>query len=113
MEQGVATPDELLRRFVSAVNEQDWERFAGVLADDVINHESGDDLHGVDAIVELNKRFHEANRNATINLTDTVASDDRVAGIEHVSADGLDTWGIFYGRVKDGEFTELWITGEW
>ena len=104
---------DLLQSFVDAFNKQDWERFAEVLADDVINHESGGTLNGVEAVVELNKRFHRENANATISLADTVVSDDRVAAVEDVSADGIETWGILYARVKDGKFAELWITGEW
>lgn len=113
MDRTATNNTALLRRFVTAFNTRNWEEFADLLTEDVVNHEREGTLQGVDEIIELNKRFHEKYPHATIRIADSVASADRIAAVEHVTADGLEAWGILYGRIEEQQFAELWITGGW
>lgn len=109
MSREVTESEELVRGLFDAFNEQAWERYGEVLADDVVLHESGADMHGPEAVIEHDKQFHENYPNAKITVADIVASDSRVAAREDVSADGLEASGILFSRVEDGQLAEIWV----
>lgn len=110
MDHEFTANEKLIRELFDAFNEQNWERYAELLAEDVVLHESGGEMHGVEAVVEHDKQFHEEHSNATITVADSVAAGDRVAAREELSAQGMETRGILFGRVENGQLAEIWVS---
>lgn len=110
MEREITVNEKLVRNPFDAFNQQNWEKYAELLAEDVVLHESGRDMHGVEAVVEYDKQIHEEHSNVTITVADSVASGDRVAAREEFSAESVETRAILFGRVEDGQLAELWVS---
>lgn len=112
MKHELTENETLVRELFDAFNEQNWERYAELLAEDVVLHESGMDMHGVDAIVEHDKQIHEEHSNVTITVADSVASGDRVAAREELSAESLEIRAILFARIENGQLAEIWVSTE-
>jgi predicted ester cyclase len=109
MGEEMADGEKLVRGLFDAFNEQEWEKYDEVLADDVVVHESGEDMHGIEEMVEHDRQFQDQHPNATITVADSVASGERVAAREDISADGLEASGILFGRVENEKLAEIWV----
>lgn len=113
---------DLVRRLFEAFNDQDWDAYRTLIAEDVVLHESGTLHRGADAIIDHDKRFYETYPDATITVDDAFASDDRPAARTTITGsydgdpsgdespgDDPEKTGILYGRLDGGVFAEIWI----
>ena len=112
---------ELGRRFLKALDEQDFATVETLVADDVVAHFPGtnkvsgtykgrDELFGVFAQAdELTQTFER-------DLHDVTASDDHIVILVNISAqrDGKTiTWnGANVWHVRDGKLTEVWLLSD-
>jgi steroid delta-isomerase-like uncharacterized protein len=116
---------ELIRRTFGTLNEQDRDGFTELLADDVVFHDTSEDVRGLDAVVEYHWNFFEAFPDLEFTVEDLVEEDDEVAfrfttsgthegafrGIEPTGKEvEISEMGIVH--VEDGECAEVWIQGD-
>lgn len=117
--------EEIVRRYIEAIDERDWETFADFLADDVVVHQGDEDISGQQPYEELLMEFHDGFSELTHSIADTVAENDKVAvrttlsgihdgefrGIEPTGEE-IENSGISIYRIEDREIAEHWIVAD-
>lgn len=116
---------ELVRRYLEAVDEQDWETFDDLLAEDVVLHQGGEDIPGQEPYKELLMEFHTGFSDLSHVIEDTVAENDKVAvrstltgthdgEFQDIEPTGeeIENPGISIYRIEDGEIAEHWVVAD-
>lgn len=117
-----ATTTDTVREYLRAFNERDWDAFRELLADDVVEHSAGEDLHGADEIIEFFEgRFetfpdYEGSTEAMIAEGDLVTVRYTARGTHSGEFEGVEPtgqsieWtGIAIYRVEGDEIAEIWL----
>jgi steroid delta-isomerase-like uncharacterized protein len=117
--------EDVVRSFVGAVNDQQYDRVAGLLTDGYDRHDpdTPGDERGPEPFVASLRRLHEAFPDGEVHVGETVAEDDLVAfegrmtGTHEGVFRGIGpTGGAFeipgtaLHRVEDGQIAESWAT---
>ena len=113
---------ELVRRYLNAFNDRDRDTLADVLAEDVVEHGTHDELHGFEEIVKFLDAHFEAfpdysgTTDAMIAEDDTVAIRYTVRGThsgeyQDVEPTGhtVEWTGMGMYRIEDGGIAEIWL----
>jgi steroid delta-isomerase-like uncharacterized protein len=116
---------QLVRRYLKAFNEQDREALSALLADDVVEHGTHEELHGPEEIFEfLDAHFetfpdYAGTTDAMIAEGDTVAVRYTVRGTHtgaymDVEPTGhtVEWTGQGMYRIEDGEIAEIWLEAD-
>ncbi|WP_331235199.1 ester cyclase [Natronorarus salvus] len=114
--------EELIRRYLNAFNERDRETMSELLADDVVEHGLGRELHGYEEIEEfLDAHFetfpdYSGRTDVLISEDDTVAVRYTVSGTHtgeyldvEPSGRTVEWSGIAMYRIEGDEIAEIWI----
>lgn len=123
MTPAVRTNGDIVSRAIDALNDRDREAFADVHATDVVLHDHGETVHGLDALVDHEWAIFDAFPDAHYSLDDVVVEDDTIAarwtatGTHDGEFRGIAPTGesieiVAYGmfRVADGVIVEVWLT---
>jgi len=115
----------LVRRYLKAFNEQDRETLSELLADDVVEHGTHEELHGPEEIFEfLDAHFatfpdYAGTTDAMIAEGDTVAVRYTVRGThtgEYMDVEPtghtVEWTGQGMYRIEDGEIAEIWLEAD-
>jgi steroid delta-isomerase-like uncharacterized protein len=121
----MSTPDDnkaLVRRYLSAFNEQDHDTLSDLLAEDVVEHGIHEELHGVDAIIDFLEAHFEAFPDYSGETEAMVAEGDTVAVRYTTSGTHTDEYrdveptghtvewsGMAMYRIEDGRIAEIWL----
>lgn len=113
---------DLVRRYLNAFNDRDWETLSALLADDVVEHGIHAELEGIDAIKEYLQFHFEIFPDYTGEAEAVLAEGDLVT--VRYSVSGTHTgeyrdveptgqvaaWtGISMYRIVDGQIAEIWL----
>lgn len=114
---------ELVQRVNEGLNDQSREVFTTHHTSDVVLHDSGEEIHGVDAALERETALWRAFPDLHHTLEDIIAEGDRVAyrftatGTHEGQFQGIEPTGqevtvMGHGtvRVEDGKLAEVWLT---
>lgn len=116
---------ELIQRGFDALNDRDREEFVGLHADDAVLHFGGEDVQGLDAIVEEQWAYFDSFPDLALTPDIFLAENDMVAarwtvtgthdgafqGIEPTGTEvEVEEMGLF--RVEDGEVAEVWLLAD-
>jgi len=77
----MSTPEankQLVRRYLAAFNDRDWETLGELLAPDVVEHGVHDELHGVEEIVDFLGSYFETFPDYSGTTESVMAEDDLV-----------------------------------
>jgi len=122
MSTKAAENEELIRRYLNAFNEREWDTLEGTLADDVVNYGVHEELHGPDEIVDFLQDHFDKFPDYTGTTEDMVVDEDTV--VVRYTASGTHSeefkdieptgkeveWtGIAMYRVEDGRIGEVWV----
>ena len=114
--------EDLVRRYLAAFNEREWETLSGLLADDAVEHGVHETLQGPDEIVSFLQRYFETFPDYT-GTTESVVTDDGAVVVRY-SASGTHSeayesveptghtveWtGIAMYRIDDDRIAEVWV----
>lgn len=112
----------VVRQYLGAFNDRDWDRLGELVTDDVVHHGIHEELEGVDEIVGFLSDHFEAfpdyagQNEAIIAEDDLVAVRYEVSGThtgeyQEIEPTGIKaTWtGISIYRVADDKVAEIWI----
>jgi steroid delta-isomerase-like uncharacterized protein len=118
---------ELVRQFAAICNAQEWDRLAGIVADNFTRHSAatpGPDVTSRDQFIALQKSFLTSFPDQRVTLRQLVAEADRVAALATYSATHAGPLGAFPAtgkkvdapflalfRIEAGRLAELWA--EW
>jgi steroid delta-isomerase-like uncharacterized protein len=126
MEEAMATAvqanKELVRRVNDGLNEQSRESFVELHAEDVVLHDAGREIRGIDAAVEHEEMIWNAFPDIHHTLEDVLAEGDEVAyrftatgthdgafqGIEPTGRE-VEITGLGIVRVEDEQLAEVWL----
>jgi len=116
------TNEELVRDYLRAFNERDHDRMTELLADDVVEHGMGEELHGPDEILDfLDAHFqtfpdYSGTTGRMVADGDTVAVQYTVSGTHtgeyrDVEPTGhkAEWTGLAMYRIEDDRIAEIWI----
>jgi steroid delta-isomerase-like uncharacterized protein len=113
---------ELVRSYLEAFNERDWEALADHLAPDVVEHGVHDELHGPDAVVDFLRSHFEVFPDYSGTTEAMVAEGDTV--VVRYTARGTHSdeyrdvgptghtveWtGLVMYRIEDDHIAEVWL----
>ncbi|WP_458190279.1 ester cyclase [Haladaptatus sp. NG-WS-4] len=113
---------ELVRRVHDVLDEQDRDAFAELHVEDIVLHDAGEEIHGVDAVVERELALWNAFPDLSHTMEDVLVEDDRAAyrftstgtheggfrGIEPTGEE-FEITGLGVVRIEDGKFAEIWL----
>lgn len=113
--------EELVRRHFETINERNRDAFVDLHAEDIVVHSGGNEVSGIDAVVEYSWRQLDAFPDLTETVETVVAEDDVVAvrlrltgthrgelfGIEP-TGNAVDVASMALFRIEDGELAEMW-----
>lgn len=117
--------ETVIREFISAANDQHYDRVAALFTDDYTRHDpdAGVDERGPGPFIEALKRLHEAFPDSEVHIGELIAEDDLVAfegtmtGTHEGSFRGIDPThrqmeipGNAMHRLRDGQIAETWAT---
>jgi len=116
---------ELVRRYLAAFNERDRETLRELLAEDVVEHGTHEELQGVEAIESfLDEQFrafpdYSGTTEAMVAEGDTVAVRYTVRGTHTGKYRNVDPtghtveWtGMGFYRIEDGRIAEIWLEAD-
>lgn len=113
---------ELVRSYLEAFNERDWEALADHLAPDIVEHGVHDELHGPDAVVDFLRSHFEVFPDYSGTTEAMVAEGDTV--VVRYTARGTHSdeyrdvgptghtveWtGLVMYRIEDDHIAEVWL----
>jgi len=113
---------DLVRDYLKAFNERDRERMTELLDDEVVEHGIGEELHGIEEILDFLDAHFETFPDYG-GTTEAMTAEDDLVTVRY-SVSGTHTghyrdveptghtaeWsGIAMYRIEDGEIAEIWI----
>ncbi|WP_096391420.1 ester cyclase [Halopenitus persicus] len=116
---------ELVRRFISEANDQNYDQVTELFTADYTRHDpdAGVDAQGPEPFIEALQRLHEAFPDSEVHIGELIAENDIVAfegtmtgthegpfkGIEPTH-ERIEIPGNAMHRVRDGQIVETWAT---
>jgi steroid delta-isomerase-like uncharacterized protein len=113
---------KLVRRYLHAFNEQDWEALSDLLAEDAVEHGVHSELRGHDDIVAFLESYFETFPDLSGSTDEMIEDDDTVAVRYTVSGTHSDTFedveptghrvewtGMAMYRIADDRIAEVWL----
>lgn len=114
--------EDIVRQYLAAFNDRDWDRLREFLAEDVVEHGAHEELHGPDALVDFLREYFEVFPDYDGRTERMVVDGDTVAvrysakgthsdAFEDVAPTGqtVEWSGMAMYEVHDGRITEVWI----
>lgn len=99
----------LVNRWFTAFEEERWDEFPEILAADVVGHENGEVMHGLEEILGFEKDFKESNPEAEIVGEEMVASGNTVFSRGVAPGGGTH---LLCAHIEDGNVAEYWVLTE-
>lgn len=78
MGTGDTAPETLLERLFNPFEQERWEQYPEVLADDVVVHEDGGEMHGMEELLEFEKEYKESSPDAGVTVKEMGTSENTV-----------------------------------
>jgi steroid delta-isomerase-like uncharacterized protein len=113
---------ELVRDYLNAFNERDWDRLSDLLAEDVVEHGIHEELRGPEEITDFLKSHFDTfpdyagTTEAMIAAEDTVAVRYTATGTHRGEYENVDPtghqveWtGMVMYRIEDDRIAEIWL----
>jgi len=113
---------ELVRRYLTAFNEQDRDALSDILAEDVTEHGTHEQHHGPEAVIDLHQSYFETFPDYSGSTEAMIAEDDMITvrytasgthteKFEDIEPTGQEAeWsGIVIYRIEDDQIAEIWI----
>lgn len=102
-------PAALLERLFDAFEHERWEEYPELLADDIVAHENGEEIRGLEEQLEFEKNFKQSNPGAAVQVKEMATSGNTV--FSRAVAPGGGTH-LLCAHVEDGEIVEFWVLSE-
>lgn len=102
-------PETVLQRLFDAFEADRWDEYPEILADDVVAHENGEEIRGLDEQLEFEKDYKQSNPDAAIDVEEMAASGDTVFSRGVAPGGGTH---LLCAHVEDGKITEFWVLTE-
>ncbi len=121
----MSTPEdnkELVRQYLDAFNQRDRDRLTELLADDVVEHGTHENLHGPDEVFEYLDALFETFPDYS-GTTEAISAEDDLVSIRYTvggthtgeyedlepTGNSVQWTGLGMYRIADGEIAEIWL----
>lgn len=102
-------PKALLERLFSAFEEERWEEYPEILAADVLAHENGEEMRGLEEQLEFEKEYKQSNPDAAVTVKEMATSGNTVFSRGVAPGGGTH---LLCAHVEDGKIVEFWVLSE-
>lgn len=102
-------PEALLERLFDAFEEERWEEYPEILADDIVAHENGEEIRGLDEQLEFEKDYKQSNPDAAVTVKEMATSENTVFS-RGMAPDGGTH--LLCAHVEDEKIAEFWVLTE-
>lgn len=104
-----ADPTALLKRLFDAFEEERWEEYSEIVADNIVAHENGEVMRGLDEQLEFEKDYKESNPDAAVTVEEMATSGNTVFSRGVAPGGGTH---LLCAHVEDGKISEFWVLTE-
>lgn len=105
----VPEPEKLLERLFDAFENERWEEYPEILADDIVAHENGEEIRGLEEQLEFEKNFKQSNPGAAVQVKEIATSGNTVFSRSVAPGGGTH---LLCAHVEDGKIIEFWVLSE-
>lgn len=103
------SPEALLTRFFDAFEAERWEEYPEILSADVVGHENGEAIRGLEEQLDFEKEYKRSNPDAAVEVEEMATSGNTVFS-RGVAPDGGTH--LLCAHVEDGKIVEFWVLTE-
>lgn len=101
--------EKQLERLFDAFENERWEEYPEILADDIVAHENGEEILGVEEQLEFEKNFKQSNPDAAVEVKEMATSGNTVFSRGVAPGGGTH---LICAHVEDGKIVEFWVLSE-
>lgn len=102
-------PETVLQSLFDAFEDERWEEYPEILAEDIVGHENGAELRGLDELLEFEKDYKQSNPEAAVTVKEMTASGNTVFSRGVAPGGGVH---LLCAHVEEGKITEFWVLTE-
>lgn len=102
-------PQALLERLFGAFETERWEAYPDILADDVVAHENGEEIRGLEEQLEFEKDYKQSHSEAAVTVKEMATSGNTVFSRGVAPGGGIH---LLCAHVEDGQIAEFWVLTE-
>lgn len=102
-------PGTVLQRLFKAFEDERWGEYPEILAEDVVGHENGEEMQGLDELLDFERDYKQSNPDAAVSVEEMAASGSTVFSRGVAPGGGTH---LLCAHVEDGKITEFWVLTE-
>lgn len=102
-------PEAVLQRLFDAFADERWDEYPEILADDIVAHENGEEIRGLDEQLAFEKEFKQSHPGAEVAVKEMASSGNTVFSRGKAPGGGTH---LLCAHVEDGKITEFWVLSE-
>lgn len=102
-------PEALLQRLFDAFGEERWDEYPEILAEDLVAHENGEEIRGLDEQLAFEKEYKQSNPDAEITVEEMATSGNTVFCRGIAAEGGVH---LLCAHVEDVKIVEFWVLSE-
>lgn len=102
-------PTALLERLFDAFEEERWEEYPEILAGDVVGHENGEEIRGLEEQLEFERDYKRSDPDAAVTVEEMATSGNTVFSRGVAPGGGTH---LLCAHVEDGKIAEFWVLTE-
>lgn len=99
-------PERLLERLFTAFEKERWDEYPELLADDIVAHENGEEIRGLEEQLEFERDYKESSPDAAVTVKEMATSENTVFSRGIAPNGGTH---LLCAHVEDGKITEFWV----
>jgi hypothetical protein len=99
-------PERLLERLFTAFEEERWDEYPELLADDIVGHENGEEIRGLEEQLEFERDYKESSPDAAVTVEEMATSENTVFSRGIAPDRGTH---LLCAHVEDEKITEFWV----
>lgn len=102
-------PAALLEQLFAAFEHERWEEYPEILADDIVAHENGEEIRGLEEQLDFEKSFKQSNPGAAVSVKEMATSGNTVFSRGVAPGGGTH---LLCAHVEDVKIAEFWVLSE-
>lgn len=102
-------PTDPLERLFDGFEHERWEAYPELLTDDVVAHENGEEIRGLEEQLDFEQDYKQTHPDAAVTVKEMATSGTTVFPRSVAPGGGTH---LLYSHVEDGKIAEVWVLSE-
>lgn len=102
-------PEALLERLFDAFANERWEEYQEIVAEDIVAHENGEEIRGLEEQLAFEREFKRTNPGAEVEVLEMASAGNTVFSRGIAPGGGTH---LLCAHVEDGKIAEFWVLSE-